>query len=554
MTLFTGRPGRVGVMAGLGAFLGLTVAMQMWIHYHFEGCPYGPFLLTEKFGVAPELRELGARPVCFGDQAGWDGMYYYTQANDPFILRDDPTIGLDNPSYRYQRNGIPLVAWGVSRGLGYDHTPSHIYHLVQIAIVSLGFGVLAGWLTSRGVAPGMALCWLGSGGVLLALFHGLADAPADALFAIACVAVFARRLWLYTAVATLLLLCREGYAAFAAPLFLLSMSGTIDWRASFWKRSLLTALPGVILLAWTGYVASQLGGGPLAGARSAEPGTLLDAPLSAFVHCLEHQWNADQALEVAYLLASVFTLGVVLVVASKSSFVNPLFVCCLPLIVLTSMTGTVMWEHHTGHLKNNGLILIIGVLMLAFHQGPTLRFTLLLNLVIGLAVVGEWAVIHPTSYSPNRAEYHLRPSPTTHPPMNRIEDDFRSSVEVLGIPDTLSENYDGVWSWCHRPLRHYHVRVTNQSQHTWRTHPQTGPDAINLYHQLTDRRGRVVHEGRVFLPHELSPGETTEMTFGVRLPAIPGRYRLRVTVWQEGNRMFDSDDPDFGYTEEIKIP
>src|SRR5262245_24858802 len=137
-------PVRVGLTFGLGTFLALWFGFQVFVHYSFEGYSYGPFLLCEWMPLPAEERAAEYRPVCFGEQVGWDGMYYFVASNDPFLLRGNPRVGLDNASYRYQRIGMPLVGHGLARLIGERITPPMLYHLMQFAFTAAGLGVLAG--------------------------------------------------------------------------------------------------------------------------------------------------------------------------------------------------------------------------------------------------------------------------------------------------------------------------------------------------------------------------------------------------------------------------
>ncbi len=549
------RPWVIGMFSGVIAFVAYLLVFQIWVHNRFEGRFEGPFLLTEKFGVSSRLTELGYRPCCFGQQAGWDGMYYFTQANDPFLCGNDLPRGFDNPSYRYQRNGIPLLAWSLAQLRGFEHTPAWWYHLVQMSITSLGVGVLAGWLTARHQSPLYALTWSCSGGLLLALFHGLGDAPADALFALSLLATFTGRLWIYTPTMTLLLLCREGYAAFAAPVFVLSSIGVIRWGGAPWvSRWLWTGFPGAILLAWTGYVAHALDTPLLAGARACEPRALLDWPFAAFARCLEARWEASQGDEVVYLLISVLTLVLIGVKTLWVGRRHPVFACAVPLLVLTSMTGTVMWEHHTGYLKNNGLVLILGVFLLPFARCWWLRVLLLANLSVGLHVAYQWGVVSPSRYSPDLVHYHIRSREPMGEPMHRIKEDFRSSVELIGNPAPTSKPTGSVFTRWYRSLWHYRVRVTNRSQLTWRPDPQLGMNSVNLVYFLVDDTGQKIDEGRIPLPRPVEPGESIELGFAVWQPAKPGPYALAAAMWQEGNCFFPAKDRGYGLSHLFSVP
>src|SRR5207245_1256120 len=134
---------------------------------------YGPFLTSNVFGVPEADRAAGIEPVC-PTVPGWDAQFYYFQSND-LSITSDAQHHIDNPSYRYQRVGMPLLARVVATLCGYSRTPPHLYHVVQLFVTSLGFGVLVWWLAQHQINKWMALCWLGNAGLLMALFNGLPD-------------------------------------------------------------------------------------------------------------------------------------------------------------------------------------------------------------------------------------------------------------------------------------------------------------------------------------------------------------------------------------------
>lgn len=530
------RPPAVGLAAGAAAFAVLLVAFRVWVHYSFGGCEYGPFLTTEKFGVPSLERSAGVRPVCYEGQMGWDGQYYYFQSNDPFMTRADLGVGFDNLSYRYQRNGVPLLAYGISRIVGSDVTPPLLYHVIQIAFVAAGFGVLAGWLSSTDVRPAFALCWLFAGGTIYTLFHGVADPVSDACFIFALSSLTSGRLLCYAAAATFLLLCREAYASFAAPVFALSALGVFGWRgAALWRRSLLTALPGVVLLGWTAFVAHALGAGFMDGARSVGGGQLLDSPFAAALRCLRRFRDLGDLEQARYLLVSVFTLIAVGVAAARHARRSAVVACALPMVVLTTMTGDVMWSHHTGHLKNNGPVVILALAMLPLARGSLLRVVLMLNVLAGLnavAVAGYW---EPPYCSPDAVFFRPRGVPAGPANADPVSD-RRCRLEWVERP--ASDGYAGPWSRWHRPTVPAAVRLTNLSGVPWHPAPADGPLAVNLNYRLLDGRGRVRGQGRFALPRTARPGEPIDIRFAVRLPARPGTYRLIVTAWQPHNGYF----------------
>ncbi len=69
---------------------------------------------------------------------GYDGEFYYRLALDPFTAKKiDYGIGLDDPPYRMQRIGYPLLAWAVSLG------NARILSWVMISLNLAGLGLIA---------------------------------------------------------------------------------------------------------------------------------------------------------------------------------------------------------------------------------------------------------------------------------------------------------------------------------------------------------------------------------------------------------------------------
>ncbi|MBI3465335.1 MAG: hypothetical protein HY000_20095 [Planctomycetes bacterium] len=225
-----------------GALVGcvLYVAMGIYAHHTYQGSWFALFQPGLRFGVPALELSKGLRPYWEG---GWDPMFYYYQSNDPFA-RTDAWKHIDRPPYRYQRIGVPLLAWASSRLLGYDITPPRFYHLIQIVLVAAGFAVLAEWLNQHGYSSLWGYGWLASTGVVYGLFAGMPDAVGDALFITAIIAALRGRLWLYVPAATLLCLVREAYGIFAAAIFAISICGHVRWAGSWGGRDQHCSLAG----------------------------------------------------------------------------------------------------------------------------------------------------------------------------------------------------------------------------------------------------------------------------------------------------------------------
>src|SRR5262249_48876097 len=150
---------------------------------------------------------------------------------------------------------------------------------VQLALTAAGFAGLVYWLMVHRLPPVFALGWLLSAGTIESLCRGILDAPGDALFVLTFLALAAGRIWFYLPLATLLLLAREGYAVYAFAVFGLTALARCGWQDScgrwkmlprigwrdidgYWKPVVLAALPGLVMLAWTVYLAIHFGQSP----------------------------------------------------------------------------------------------------------------------------------------------------------------------------------------------------------------------------------------------------------------------------------------------------
>src|SRR5262245_45115525 len=332
----------VGAAAAVGAFAILQLALVIHVHYSYEGRYHSLFFPSSAFGLTKVEAEHGQMPVFHAGIQGWDGQFYYHMANDPFGLDPDTGKHIDNVTYRYQRVGVPLLTWAVARGTGQDFTTPFRYPTVQMAMASLGFGVLAGWLSALGVAWWWALCWLLAAGTVHSLFKGLPDAPADAAFAAAFVALWYRRLGWYSAFACLACLIREGYVVVPAAVFLLTAVGLLRWEGEpgLVRRTLLTALPVILVVCWAGYLAQHCGVALTSGQRS--PPGRYGWPLQAFWACLMEARAHHLDDEFRYKLFSALTAVVVLALLLRNARRAPALLAVVPYALLMLCLGKII--------------------------------------------------------------------------------------------------------------------------------------------------------------------------------------------------------------------
>jgi hypothetical protein len=115
------------------------------------------------------------------------------------------------------------------------------------------------------------------------------------------------------------------------------------------------------------------------------------------------------------------------------------------------------------------------------------------------------------------------PAPLEHPHAQlaaQVPGAIRAAAS-LELPVTVRNTGDAGWSALGQLATHlYRVAVS--------------------YHWQDDRGKAAVFEGaRTFLPHDLPPGAAAQLTAHVLAPTLPGRYRLCLTLVQEGAIWFD---------------
>lgn len=529
---------RRSCLAAIVCWLGLVIAYVASVDRYFFGCPGGPFLMSELFGVPAATAAAGILPV-YRWEAGWDGQFHYHQSNDPFI-DGEASRHIDNPSYRYQRNLIPTLAYATSRAFGFPITPPLWYQVVQLTFVAAGFGALAWLLEEHGIPRGMACVWLFTGGLLLSLFRGLPDGPSDALFILSLCGLHRRNLVAYGCAACLLVLCREGYAIYAAAVFVMTCVGRIDWRGNYpWVvRSAVTALPGVAVLGWAWFVSHRLHV-PMLHGSSISRHVLVDWPFVAPVRALVQALANRDVDDAVYILCTVCLIGSVLWCAVRACRESVLAAVAIPYALLIAATGSVVWADPSGYLKASSALVIVGLLLARSPGTPVLRTMLVVMVVLGVPntinrLARKTVPLPPVASSPEEVARPLLgiQRPDTAPEIKEPKE----SIALQVLPGSI----------LHRPLPTVLCRqlalvnaaVANDGSENWPA-VVAGPDCIRLGYQLRDAAGHVCHEGRRDLRGDIPPGGRETFLVAVPLPRRSGAYTLSVGMLQEGRRWFD---------------
>lgn len=183
--------------------------------------------------------------------AGYDGQFYYRLALDPFTRQElDHGIRLDNPPFRMQRIGYPLIVWLLSWG-GTVAVPwlMVLVNLTAIgAIAFLGAKIVAQFQQS----PAWALLLAFYPGLVVSLSRDLAECVALALTLAAIYSAQSRRHLLAGLLGIVAVLCRE------TTLLVLLGFGVMqlfEARTNTWKTNWLWyLLPPAAFLGWQGWL------------------------------------------------------------------------------------------------------------------------------------------------------------------------------------------------------------------------------------------------------------------------------------------------------------
>jgi hypothetical protein len=544
------RPLRTSLLAAIAAWIVLELLFVAWVHRSLEGHAHRAFLPGTWF-MEPALETAaGLQAVC---KFGYDGQQYYRESNDIFGRRD-AYKHIDNVMYRYQRIGMPMLAGGLASLLGYELTPPMLYHTLNFGLVACGFGVLVYWLMINQLHPAYALGWLLSVGTFESLWKGLLDAPADAVFAMAMVAIFARRMWLYVPLAVFLLLIREVYALFAFAVFMATLCNRFDWKdvSGYWKRAALSAVPGVVMLAWTAYLTINFQMSPIEARTINSAAT--SYPFYAMFQYIGIFYRTTNWTELRLILMTAFSLLLVTVLLVRDCRRLPwVILCTAPFVWMTNNLGIAIWESHGASTRITGTILLIGLMMMAYDKTILLRFMLALQAIVGVGWESEIRFLHPQLLSPHllHEEAGLPPNPAGSPE-NGLIDDWNCSIEWLGAEPVCRRSYQGMWDWFHREVKPVTVAITNNTEVTWYGGP--GKHPIWLYCTIMDGGGqRAIARRIVMLDKTIGPGETQNVTSYIELRRPGGKYFAEFTLWQEGPGQSIEVDRSFGRRYPISI-
>lgn len=548
--LAANRPLAVGVLTALVSFAALW-SYQVFVtrslcsgNYGWALAPGGPFPVPSRAAAAG----VSHATEC----AGWDGQFYYYLSTDP-LLRDPETIrGMDDPAYRARRVLMPAVARLAAWVLGRDAVPPRLYLALHWAAVAAGVGLLAGWLAARGLSPLYALAWPLGWGVLHPTAHGLPDGACDALFLAAVLALHAGRLGWYALAASALLLGREGYAAYAGVVWLVSALGLVRWgRAGYWRAGLLTALPALPLAGWSLYLWAHPG---MVSVGAFSLAQVTAAPWTAFAGAVAADWTAGEHWELRWKVASAALIVGATLLALRHARRVPAVGAALGYLGLLACLGPVVWANQLGYPKAVGAAVILLTVLLPATRSLVPRGLLVAAALLGLDMAYVHHAARPLTLSGARDQWER----SRDRPAEGVRADF-----VLG-PDVRVR---ATWADA-RPLapvprgpgRRVHfeavpitIRLENRSGETWFPTPDPlGPNSVHAGLRVADRAtGRVVHLDTAAIRRPVPPGGLSEHAFAARLPE--GYYDVTATSVVPGRPWLHDADPASAQTTFLRV-
>ncbi|QDU73661.1 hypothetical protein Pan97_06590 [Bremerella volcania] len=537
----------------------------------------GMLLSGYRFGVPQRLVEKGVYPV---HEIGWDGQFYYLQANylDP---HPDAYDHIDAPPYRYQRIGLPLVAAVFSWAIGSDYVSPHTYLFASLPFVGVGMGALAAWLFAHRYSPLWCLGWAANVGIPICLLHGQPDPLADALFILAMLALIRGMPIAYAAAATLMCLTREPYFLIAGTILAASFAGMIPWKGNpdtggwmvvtlraiglrrlaelvmvtpesepqstifsgrpsawnFWAyrtplwQLIVLLVPCAVFIAWQLYLRTVFGQTGSEGSG----GVMLDYPFFAFFRSSVR--SPDYVIRPFYYVTLMMGFVVLWSVRRKLS----LALILLPYFLVLSMMSEVVWIDISGYSKAMGTVLativicfpLMGKRML-YPVGLLLIFAVLTYTQCFKRVYGPVDLVRVPDFQVVQLDMEQ-----TQPVLKAPRCSIRVDQEEL-VKRAAAKN--GIYRFellgRRFPQTYFTVpiTVTNEGSETWE---HSRENAIQIVPGWIEGEQLPHWQAATDVPDKVPPGESFTREVPILLPRRPGDYTLRITLRQLEQFTFD---------------
>lgn len=512
-----------------------------------------------KYAAPDSLRAHGfsAKIYTPSESSGWDGQFYYYMANDPLILSDTPDH-IDWPRYRYQRIGVPLIAYAASRLAGQDWVSPGMYFSVTLALMAIAAYALAMFAASAGAPPYWALLWSLGGASLYTVSFGFIDGAADALLILAMLAHLSKRKWSYVALMSLAILAREAYAIFPASIALATIvmdaanrrkdgDRLIPSLRELFLSTWLQVSPIALLLCWQAYIRIRLSAYP----QIATDG-LLGIPL---LHALAYLFQSlsgqtsstvistghtltqelpkySQAIGIFFFLALLLGIAGTAIAKwrratemSRSSIA--ILSCVSALCALYLFLGPIMFWEPVGYVKASSLLWAI--YLVAILKSKSRLSKGIAIAAAGMVGFSGWTIYQRISHDIPEFQAHAPVWATSQPscirhPTATIEFESLTSAFPDNLITRLIVKRKGIAKF----------RVTNLGSTPFE--PYQGPGTVNAGYQwfAADGTGPVADGARRPIPSALNQGNRAVVSIPVTYPSKPGKYLLRLTLVQEG--------------------
>ena len=323
-----------------------TYAAFVFLLLAARGGDVSRFVIAGGPGVDPAAVPAGL--TVMPGSGGYDGVIFYRFAVDPFTRTQTAYgITLDNPAYRHQRIGYPLLVWMLSAGRA-ERVPFWLVGVNVLAAAALAAG---GALLAQhfGVTPLWGIAFAFYPGFLMALSRDTSEIVACA-FAIGALAAHVRQRWPLAAV---LLCC----AVITRETTLLIVAGLAVAHVVQWRRRDRPAasvrvfvLPLLLFAAWQLLLASVWGSLPV---RAGSPA--MSAPFTEYISFFAATLPRRIHLQRLYFAECVFLAIIVLTAAAavlrRSGAPLSWRVAWAANLALASTLGHQVWLEDFGFLR-----------------------------------------------------------------------------------------------------------------------------------------------------------------------------------------------------------
>lgn len=344
------------------------------------GFDYNTFVMVGEIHVTKGL-PAEMRRAAPGD--GFDGQYFYQITGQ--LLNDDPGLRLDNPPYRAQRIGYPVLTAAVEllgRPLSVPRAAAMIFvnvvALVLLAYVGARFAISSG----RSAFWGLLLAWSPSS--IVALTRSTSELVEVLFLVLAVIAAMRNRLAVAVVLGAAAILTRETsltavfFAAVAAWWF--APGGAAERRRRVW----LVPIPLIVeavwqfgLHLWQGQAPALQNTGVAAFPFSMTIKTLADLPRDVFMAITEHSAYYSLGVALGPLMLIVLALIATTVVNRRDIVLAAGWAGG---VVIMSIMGADVWSDTNGYWRGAADVVALGLLVVLRCGGwPLLTYAAVLG-------------------------------------------------------------------------------------------------------------------------------------------------------------------------------